>query len=39
VAEDPILRQTPHESALEGIDLVDSLANKGSFAEQVLIDV
>ena len=39
MAEDAVLGKAAVERALEGIDVVDALADERAFAEQVLVDV
>lgn len=39
MAEDAILREAIAERLLEGIDLIDPLADEGPFSKQVLIHV
>ena len=39
VAQDPVLRETSAERPLEGVDVVDPLADKGAFMEEVLVDI
>ena len=39
VAEDPVLGETSFERPLEGINLVDALADERAFAEQVLVNI
>jgi hypothetical protein len=39
VTEDAILRKAPAKRLLEGIDVVDSLADERAFAEHVLVDI
>jgi hypothetical protein len=39
VAENSIFRETASADFLECVDVVDSLANKGTFIKQILIDI
>ncbi len=39
MAEDAVLGEAPVERLLEGIDIVDALADVGAFLEPVLVDV
>ena len=39
VAEDAVFRQAPAQHPLEGVDVVDALADERTLVEQVLIDV
>ena len=39
VAQDPILGKSAAKRALEGVDVVDSLADEGAFAEHILVDI
>ncbi len=39
VAEDPVLGETSFERSLEGINLVNALADERAFAKQVLVNI
>src|SRR5450631_3950919 len=39
MTQDPVFGKTARQGTFEGIDVVDALADEGSFAEHVLVDV
>jgi 3',5'-cyclic AMP phosphodiesterase CpdA len=39
MAQDPVVRKAPAQRLLEGVDVVDALADERALAEQVLVDI
>jgi len=39
MAQDPVVRKAPAQCLLEGVDVVNALADERAFAEQILVGI